>query len=65
MVRSRGVDKQAAAEIAVRQGEGCPWGSRDGEIWFQPQARFRDKLLLAVLQAGGEILAVQAGEETR
>ncbi|MDF2938113.1 MAG: transporter ATP-binding protein [Paenibacillaceae bacterium] len=60
MVRSRGVDWRMAAEIAVRQGKGCPWRNRDGEIWFQPRARFRDKLLLAVLQAGGEVLAVQA-----
>lgn len=62
LVRTRGIDRRVAAEIATRQGKGCPWGSAGGGVWFRPEVRFRDSLLLAVLQAGGEVLAVQAEE---
>lgn len=62
MVRTLGIGAGAAADIAVRHGGGCSWGRADDGVWFRPELRFRDKLLLAVLQAGGGVLSVQSGE---
>lgn len=62
MVLTLGIGADAAAAIALQHGGGCPWGSGDDGVWFRPELRFRDKLLLAVLQAGGGVLRVQSGE---
>jgi ABC-2 type transport system ATP-binding protein len=62
LVRTLGIGSDAAADIALRHGGGCPWGRAEEGVWFRPEHRFRDKLLLAVLQAGGGVLSVQSGE---
>ncbi len=62
MVRTLGIGADAAADVALQHGGGCPWGRDDDGVWFRPELRFRDKLLLAVLQAGGGVLSVQSGE---
>ena len=62
MVRTLGIGSDTAADIALRHGGNCPWGRADDGVWFRPELRFRDKLLLAVLQAGGGVQSVQSGE---
>lgn len=62
LVRVRGIGGNTAADLVQQHGEGCPWGRRDDSVWFRPEIHCRDRLLLAVLQADGEILEVQAEE---
>lgn len=60
-VRTLGIGLDMAADVALQHGGGCSWGSAEDGVWFRPELRFRDKLLLAVLQAGGGIMSVQPG----
>lgn len=62
-ILTRGIGGNDAADIAMWHGEDCPWGLSEEGVWFRPGILSRDNLLLAVLRAEGEVLAVRAEEE--